>query len=213
MSTYIFVFDVDGVLIDSEKTKLAAFLDAVTGVCNLDPSTVEAVALYHMTHQGIPRQMKIEHVVGEIIGGSSEDASAVAASYASILAERLPFCPMMRGVEGFLSAASAACYVASSAPVAEIRNILERHNLLSHFSGVYGYPPAKAQTLADLKDKFSPAEVVFFGNAAADWDAALIAGVHFVAVNPTDELRRSVSGWVADFADIDQVMTAVYSAG
>jgi len=206
VSTPHFVFDMDGVLINSEPVKLAAFEEAVAEVCRPDAAALEAVAAYNAANRGVPRELKIEHVLREILGAPIALRPAVSARYAEKLAARLPRCAAVRGVAAFLSAAEARLHVASSAPVAEIRANLGRHALLHHFSGIFGHPLSKTRVLSDLRQSHPAAEIVFFGDAPADLEAAGRAGVAFVAVNPNPQLLPLVSRWVPDFEDAGRVL-------
>jgi phosphoglycolate phosphatase-like HAD superfamily hydrolase len=212
VSTSHFVFDMDGVLIDSERVKLTAFEEAVAEVCRPDGTRMKAVAAYNAASRGVPREQKIEHVLREILGATTGLLPAVAARYADKLAARLPLCAPVRGVAGFLSAVDAQLHVASSAPVSEIRANLERHDLLHHFASVSGHPLTKTQVLTDLRRSHPTAKVVFFGDAPADLAAARAAGVAFAAVDPNDGLLPLVSRWVPDFEDIGAVLDVVRKA-
>lgn len=202
----------DGVLIDSEPVKLAAFAEAVADVCGPDEAALRAVAAYNAASRGVPRDQKIAHVLREILGTPQDLLPAVAARYADKLATRLPSCPPIRGVADFLATVDAQFHVASSAPVAEIRANLERLGLLHHFSTISGHPLTKAEVLAGLRRSYPAAEIVFFGDAPADLEAARGAGVKFVAVNPHPALLPLVDCWVPDFTDGGRVMAVVHTA-
>ncbi|MFL5384964.1 MAG: HAD family hydrolase [Longimicrobiaceae bacterium] len=207
-----FVFDMDGVLIDSEAVKLAAFAEAVADVCSPDEATLRAVAAYNAANRGVPRDQKIAHVLREILGTSQDLLPAVAARYADKLAARLPSCSPIRGVADFLATVDAQFHVASSAPVAEVRANLERLGLLHRFSTISGHPLAKTEVLAGLRRSHPAAEIVFFGDTPTDLEAARGAGVKFVAMNPHPALLPLVGQWMPDFADAGRVTAAVRTA-
>jgi phosphoglycolate phosphatase-like HAD superfamily hydrolase len=200
------------VLIDSEPVKLAAFTEAVAEVCSQDEAALRAVAAYNAANRGVPRDQKIAYVLREILGVPQDLLPAVAARYAEKLAARLPACLPVRGVANFLATVDARVHVASSAPVAEVRANLERLGLLHRFSTISGHPLSKIEVLAGLRRSHPAAEIVFFGDAPADLEAARAAGVKFVAVNPRPDLLPLVDRWVPDFADPGRVMAAVHTA-
>ena len=56
----VVAMDLDGVIVDSEPIKLAAFLDAVEP--DLDASDLHRVDEYNRAHRGIPRKRKFDEI-------------------------------------------------------------------------------------------------------------------------------------------------------
>ena len=52
------IFDCDGVVLESEEMKIAAFLD----VLPQDPRRLEEVRRYYQEYSGLPRHEKLQHI-------------------------------------------------------------------------------------------------------------------------------------------------------
>ena len=206
LPSFIFAFDLDGVIIDSEPIKIAAFDEAVCRGYDLTPGQRTAISEYNRANRGIPRDTKFAYLLREIIGAPESDAPIIASHYRSLLEQRLPASPLIPGVREFVRGAEAPLFIASSAPTEEIWAHLRRHQLALCFRDVFGHPTAKDQALRTLHDGPEASPVVFFGDAPADLAAAQAAGVGFVAVNPNEALALLVPRFLPDFSDAARVL-------
>lgn len=212
MRKLVLIFDMDGVLFDTESVKINAFRDAFAVVCGRDPSLLAQVSAYNQTHRGIPRDTKIRYLLGTLLDmpGAHDQ---VAARYAALLKQRLPDCMPIAGVTTFLREATAIRYVASSAPVQEIHAQLDRHNIGDLFTGVFGHPHTKTQSLHAIATRHPAAARAFFGDAPADRDAANATATPFVAINPNPALAATVKDYFNDFRRADAILMSVRDAG
>ena len=210
----VLVFDMDGVLLDTEAVKTAAFRDAFAPLCGTDPATLAAVDTYNRRHRGVPRALKIAHLTTAVLGlpqpAAAAGARAVTDRYAALLAARLPRCAPVPGLPELLEAVPAVRHVASSAPVAEIEANLRRSGIGHHFTRLYGHPVTKAEALRDIARRHPGAEPVFFGDAPADLAAARATGTRFVAVNPHPDLVGQVPQQLPDFRALGEVVELLY---
>lgn len=198
----VLAFDMDGVLFDTERVKLGAFQDAFAPLCG-DAAQLELVAAYNAAHRGVPRSAKIRHVLATLLKEPAGREVEVSTRYARLLEERLPGCAPVNGLPEFLARIGSIRYVVSSAPVAEIRRNLGRHDLADAFHGVFGHPWSKADALREIAERHRNARVLFFGDAPADRDAAAAADVVFAAVNPNSALAGTVRKTFDDFTTLD----------
>jgi phosphoglycolate phosphatase-like HAD superfamily hydrolase len=208
----VLVFDMDGVLFDTESVKITAFRDAFADLCGRDPSLLAQVSEYNQTHRGIPRDTKIRYVLTTLLG-MPEAHDQVAARYAALLKQRLPDCAPVAGVTTFLREVTAIRYVASSAPVQEIQAQLDRHNIGDLFAGAFGYPHTKTQALRAIAARHPAAARAFFGDAPADRDAAHATETPFVAINPNPALAATVKDYFDDFSRAGTILARVNGAG
>ncbi|WP_034271625.1 HAD family hydrolase [Actinospica robiniae] len=200
----VLAFDMDGTLFDTEAVKLASFRDAFAPLC-ANEAELREVKAYNAAHRGIPRAEKFRHVLAAILKQPQSRQDEVAERYARLLEDGLGRCRPIAGVEEFVAAASAIRYVVSSAPEAEITKMLAGHGLDAAFHGIYGARSTKAQALAEIRARHHDVRVVYFGDAPADQDAALKAGVEFIAVNPNSALKAQVEEHFDDFTRLGSV--------
>jgi phosphoglycolate phosphatase-like HAD superfamily hydrolase len=178
----ILVFDMDGVLLQSNRLKH----DAMLGLFDMNSAQRLEVERYNLSAGGIPRRQKFEHIWRQILGRSYGPAveATLSEAYAQALEHRLLSVPLVEGVQAFIESCGRPCYVCTAAPEAEARDVLSRRGLASLFAGIYGSASTK-QTALDAIASISCHAVdrmLFFGDSRADWLAARAAGCLFVSV-------------------------------
>jgi beta-phosphoglucomutase-like phosphatase (HAD superfamily) len=173
-------FDLDGVLIDSEIVKIAAWIEAVDSVLAPAPELRATLDSYNRSQRGIPRRIKFAHAV-DAADAPLDRVELLLEQYARLLRERSGAVTATPGAAAFLDAWPGLLAVASSAPIGEVEVSLDRLSL-GPFAHIFGYPISKTDALRGLSENSS--RVVFFGDAAADRAAAQSAGVPFVGIGP-----------------------------
>ena len=155
--------------------------------------------------EGIPRREKFERACREVAGAavSDDELDAMCATYADLLAARIPACPLIPGVLDLLNTRH-RFGLCTSAPEDEARGILASRGIDRYFVTIAGYPQSKVSI---LRRAAASRPVVYFGDGAADAEAAALADVPFVFVGhavagegprvesflPTDEILEVIS--------------------
>jgi len=176
------VFDMDGVILQSNELKHQALLRLFADF----PEDLPAIAVYNRSAGGVPRQRKFEHIWREILclcyGPELEEQFTT--RYAELLEEGLRKVPLVEGIESFLGSTPIPKYVSSAAPQEEVEHQLTSRQLRQHFSAVFGAPTEKADALREVirRQGCAPQQVLFLGDARADYEAAQAAGTAFVGV-------------------------------
>ena len=199
--TTALAFDFDGVIMDSEAQKVQAFKSIFSSY----PDALEEINVYNMRHRGVPRAVNILYVCESILKLPNADMAThrFLEQYTTALRGHLRKVIPCMGIERFLAATSLPKFVCSSAPQTEIIESLLQHNLSTYFENVFGFPAPKVTALLKLKECYET--VVFFGDAVADYEAAVAARVNFVGVeSQTDSTRFLELGCpvIQSFADI-----------
>ncbi len=172
------IFDFDGVILESAEIKTAAFATLFEG----HPVAVQ----YHLRNQGLSRYEKFRFFVETVLGSSYTEAVGVELNrrFDGIVQDQIAIAPFVPGAEGLLEVLSRQMplFVASGTPQAELRRIVDQRGLSAYFAGVHGSPDTKAQIAAREIDRFGldPRDVLFVGDATADYEGASIAGTLFV---------------------------------
>jgi len=186
-----YVFDCDGVILDSNSIKTKAFFQAA-----LPYGTTAAQTLvnFHVAHGGISRYEKFHHFLNEIIGGgSNEEIDVLVERYAAAVREGLRSCAITPGLEELRTATAQTNWlIVSGGDQEELRQIFADRNLDRLFNGgIFGSPDNKVEILTREKSRGTiKGKALFLGDSRYDHVAASHCGLDFVFI----------SGW-SEFAE------------
>lgn len=182
------IFDCDGVLLDSNRLKSEAFRELALpfGV-----DVAQQFVDYHQRHGGISRFEKVRHLVRMILGRPASPAleEELTLRYGTLVVEGLSACAILPGVESLLAAipAQSKRLVVSGGLEDEVRSVLQAR-LPGRLDGIFGSPRSKDAIFGDLRDAGALRRAVFFGDAAYDSQVAANFNVDFVFVYGATEL-------------------------
>lgn len=179
------IFDCDGVILDSNPVKIAAFRAALV---DDPPALVEALIAEHRRTGGVSRYAKLARFYREL--RPVEDPQAAIGKALERFAEAaragLRTCPEVPGARDLLTAfadRNVPVHVVSGGDQDEVRDALAARGLAPLVSGVHGSPTPKREHLERLR---SEGELlpggVFFGDAELDMQLAESFGLDFVFV-------------------------------
>jgi phosphoglycolate phosphatase-like HAD superfamily hydrolase len=178
------ILDFDGVIVDSNGVKTAAFADVFARF----PEHLERMMAYHHDNVSMSRFDKFDYLLRECLH-RPDDAGLrqeLADDFSRCTLDRVVACPFVTGAERFLQEFSGktALYLASVTPQHDLDEILERRELRHFFRGVYGCPPwSKESAIRDVLriEHISPQQAVLIGDSDGDRRAAAATGIQFVA--------------------------------
>lgn len=202
------IFDFDGVLLDSNALKTAAFEEIFARY----PAHAAEMRAFHEAHVSRSRYDKFRHLA-ERLGRGADEAlvNALAADFARLLENRMALCPFVPGAPALLDALAGRVplYLASVTPEDELRRLLEIHRLTHYFTRVFGCPPwTKPDAVGVITASLGGAAgVVLVGDSAGDQRAAAAHGVEFIPRDSGLPFDPPVEG-IRDLSDIQTLLKA-----
>jgi phosphoglycolate phosphatase-like HAD superfamily hydrolase len=177
------VFDFDGVLVESVDVKTQAFGALYAEYGDL---IVEQVKAYHLLHGGVSRFEKFRYYHEILLGKAltKEEEVRLGDQFSQCVEDAVVDAVYVSGAYEILERnyKSIPLFVASGTPDQELKRIVSRRNMAHYFVSVHGSPALKGDIIQDILSKydFEPDRVLMVGDAIADYEGAIAAGVKFV---------------------------------
>lgn len=195
LPTYdLYLFDCDGVLLDSNSMKTEAFR-TVAGRHGADAA--EALVAFHVENGGVSRYVKFRHLHECILRTPThlreEEVARDCVAFAKLVRTGLATCHELPGVRELLGElpGSAQRHVVSGSDQAELRDVFRERGLREFFQEVHGSPACKREHIARVLEEAGSRRAILFGDSRGDHLAALEAGIDFVFVYSASEFL----GW------------------
>jgi len=187
------IFDCDGVILDSNHVKSEAFYEISLP---FGEDHARQLREYNQKHGGVSRDDKIKYFVLERLKEDKRLVPELLKQFGDICAEKLMNCCETPGLRELLLdlPGDTLKYVASGGLQEEVRFILDYKSLF--FDGVFGSPATKYNIIDRLKSEWVE-PVVFIGDSALDYKAAVYAECDFVFMSQFSEFE----GWKEFFKD------------
>lgn len=204
----LYVFDCDGVLLDSNKLKSKAFRLTLE---NYPKNLVENFIFYHESNGGISRHTKLEHFLKNILKKKNykKEHRSLLQKFSTISFKLLAKdAKLIPGVKDFLKKLQEEkkyTIVCSGADEIDLKKILILKNIDHYFSKIYGGPKTKKEILFNLfnSHKNSQMRGIFFGDAFLDYQAAKEYSLDFIFVSYSSDWKNINE--LTDYSDINSI--------
>ena len=194
-----FVFDCDGVLLNSNPVKTRAFFEAARPWGEAAATTLVD---YHTAHGGISRYQKFDYFFRHILGYEQvpdQEMAKILSRFAGAVRAGMASCEEAPGLRDFLSLLPQGCprVVISGGDQEELRGIFKARGLDVYFDAILGSPVDKDTHLGNiLTEGRIDLPAVFFGDAWYDFQVASRHGLDFIFLSGWSEL----DAWQSRFA-------------
>ncbi len=182
----LLVFDFDGVLADSVEIKTDAFAEIYKP---FGENIVAKVVDYHRRNGGMSRFDKFKHYHSSYLDLQLSDYQLLKLSeqFSALVVNAVIASNEVPGANNFLQYQclnNKKCIINSATPQKEICQIIDKRGMTKYFNGIYGSPSSKYDNLilALSNSEVSYKDVVFFGDAKSDLQAADTLQIDFVGV-------------------------------
>jgi len=186
----VFIFDCDGVILDSNEIKTKAFQESLSGEPeNLIYDFID----YHKKNGGHSRYKKFKFYFNNLKKQTNSDKSIKIAlnNFASIVSRKLVVCSFIPGVLELIKHLfylKKRLFVLSGSDQAELIQVFNKRNIGYYFEKIYGSPKTKLDNAKILSKNISNNEkVIFFGDSKSDFITAKNFGYDFVFVSGKSE--------------------------
>ncbi|MFM9835212.1 MAG: HAD family hydrolase [Methylophilaceae bacterium] len=187
------VFDCDGVVLNSNQTKIEAYFAVAKRMGGTDEQA-QALVDYHVMKGSFPRNGKIEYYLNEIVRQPVTPSltEQYLTAFDEILDETLMLCEVAPDLNALKTKTQHAQWMMlSGGDQAELRKIFARRGLATMFeAGIFGGPDTKDIVLAREKANGNiqfPA--IFIGDSKYDHQASTGAGLDFVFLSGWTEVH------------------------
>lgn len=178
----LLLFDMDGVLIESVDAKTNAFRRAFSRY----PVLLDEIMQYHIDNPGISRYEKIPYIFRYILNIplTKQDEKELLSDLSEFVNEEMMGVELVSGCHEFFTRLSPSipCAVVSAAPEEDATSILRTKGISKYFSIITGSPIGKKENAGDIIRHYQvdPTNVLFIGDAIADYEAAQHVGCRFI---------------------------------
>jgi len=187
------LFDCDGVILQSNELKSAAFAGALAG----EPEDLVAqFVAYHKENGGVSRYVKFEYYFKNIKGEKNiqDKVDKALTDYADIVFDQLKkvdYVPGVIPVIEYFYKRNIPCYVVSGGDQKELRKVFSFRGIGHLFVDILGSPVTKNEHVASLVQSNAVAyPSIFFGDSRSDMIAATENGSDFCFVSQFSEWKR-----------------------
>lgn len=194
---HVFIFDCDGVILDSNALKIKAMQRTLEKV-SADRRAILTCIEYFRKNFGRSRFHHINTFVQDILNVPETEKKkryeAILSGYSEQCKSLYLKADITPGFLDFVQRLQGNLYVASGSEQEELRFIFKQRGLDPLFSEIYGSPDTKQSIIANIIDQNKSSNVIMFGDALSDMSAAESNAIDFVAYLPfsnvSDELKK-----------------------
>lgn len=187
------VLDCDGVVLNSNKTKVNAYFEVAKRHGATDEQA-QALVDHHVQKGSFPRNGKIEYYLKHIRKQeiTPELMQAYMHTFDEILDRTLMECEIASGLQAMRAkTAQAKWMLLSGGDQRELRTIFAKRDLAPLFdAGIFGGPDTKDIVLArEIQNGNLQLPALFIGDSKYDFEAATRAGLDFVFLSEWTEVK------------------------
>jgi phosphoglycolate phosphatase-like HAD superfamily hydrolase len=179
------IFDFDGVIADSVQVKTDAFASLYE---EYGDNIVTKVIEHHEANGGMSRFEKIKLYHGFYLNKAitNEEIEELANQFSKLVMRKVINSPYVPGVFKYIQ----KCYekynlfISTGTPTNEMKQILIDRGIAEYFIEIHGSPEKKSAHITKIMSKYNyhPDELIFYGDANTDINAANQASIPFILI-------------------------------
>jgi len=179
------IFDYDGTIADSINIKTQAFAELYRPFGN---EVERKVVKYHLANGGITRFEKLKYFHKELLNIDLDEdkVQELAQKFSKLVKDKVVNAPYIPGAFEFISNNHKKydLFISTATPTDEIKEILNRKNLIQYFKDIKGSPESKIDHVKHIisNNNYLRNETVFIGDSDSDKAAAVKNNLFFIQI-------------------------------
>lgn len=191
----VYIFDCDGVILDSNQLKIEAMRNALESIVN-DSLEVSKCVDYFRNNFGRSRFHHIDIFVEQFLlldtTLQTEVKERILKAYSYQCKSLYLKAELTPGFIDFIGRLKGKKYIASGSEQQELRDVFATRKLDTYFNDIYGSPTKKSDLVANILKLNSDKSAVMFGDAISDLEAAKINNIDFIGYLPYSNVKEKL---------------------
>ncbi len=190
MNYQAFLFDFDGVLVDSVEVKTESFAKLFESYgLDIQNNVVE----YHRKNGGVTRREKFKYYYKHFLNRSltERELEKLCNNFSSLVINKVVAAPEIPGATDLLKKRhrEVKCFIVSATPDDEIKLIVQKRKIDKYFVEILGSSHSKKENIDYLLKKYNllSEKCLFFGDTESDYKAAIACKVPFIGILSSPE--------------------------
>ena len=183
----LYIFDCDGVILDSNALKVQAMKTALEVLC-FGYREVDECINYFANNFGKSRFHHIKYFIENILSIKEIDKARIEEKILNSFSQQCKAlyltAKLTPGFLEFIQSLPGRKYVASGSEQSELRAVFKSRGLEQYFVQVFGSPTAKTFLIANILQSEINAKAVMIGDAVSDFEASRSNGIDFFCYIP-----------------------------
>jgi len=189
----VIIFDCDGVILDSNNMKISAMRTALK-TSHYPAELIEQAIDAFLKNFGKSRQYHCRYFVETLMGlqggGSYNLQKLILTHYSQAVEDEYLNVAMTNGSLALLrSLKNKSLYIASGSEEKQLIRIFNKRTLSHYFKGVFGSPETKSNNVNTIVQQHPGSNVLFIGDALADYNAAMDNKINFMFYSPYSNVK------------------------
>ncbi|MFA0087026.1 HAD family hydrolase [Vibrio sp. 10N.261.51.F12] len=191
----IYIFDCDGVILDSNQLKIKAMRNALEAHYS-NHELINDCVNYFRNNFGKSRFHHVGHFLDSILdveeAQRDELEQLILASFSTQCRVLYLKADITPGFMAFMDQCKGKRYVASGSEQNELRDVFVQRGLDVHFNGVFGSPTPKAELIRYILEQENNTNAIMFGDAESDMLSAKRNQIEFVFYAPYSNVKEKM---------------------
>jgi len=191
----IYIFDCDGVILDSNVLKIDAMYKALV-TCGFKRNEVDLCVDYFKNNFGLSRFHHVKYFLTNFITVNKIDVEKVEVDILNHFSKQVKTlylsAEITPGFVSFISSLNGDKYVASGSEQQELRDVFKQRGLDIHFKQIFGSPTSKSELIRRVVSLDSSMRYVMFGDAVSDFNACCDNKIDFIYYAPYSNVKNKM---------------------